>query len=179
MNMFTPNPIKRWKVQIPKIPYCSFWVSGKPRATPRIQAFRRGKFVGTTTPDTADDWKALVAIESKPLLPQTPIPAAIICELTLVFPRPQRLCRKRDFKGPILMTKKPDPDNCYKAVSDILTNIGMWRDDCLICDAHITKWYHAIGEGPGAHIEIDSVLLEEYNRVNRALALMREEPDNG
>jgi len=167
MNMFAPNPIKIDEIPIVLVPYCSLWIAGKPRATPRIQAFRRGKHIGTTTPSTADDWKALVAIASTPLLPGTPIVGPIVCNLTLVFPRPQRLNRKRDFKGPVPMDHKPDRDNCEKAISDMLTDIGMWRDDNQIFDGRLSMWYHAINGQPGAHIEIFTVNLDALNAAGK------------
>jgi len=154
---------------LPTSPHCSFWVDGIPKATPRIKAFRRGSFVKVRTPDTADDWKALVAIAAKPYLPDTPIAAPVICRITFVFPRPKRLCRKKDFKGMIPMSKKPDRDNCEKAILDMLTNIGMWRDDSLVFSGMVEKWYHAIDGRPGAHIWIGTVDLDALNRMMEQL----------
>ena len=162
---------------LPTAPHCSFWVDGIPKATPRIKAFRRGKFTKIMTPDTADDWKALVAIAAKPHLPDTPIVGPVICRITLVFPRPKRLCRKKDFHGMIPMDRKPDRDNCEKAILDMLTNIGMWRDDAQVFGGEVQKFYHAIGGRPGAQISIATVDLGALNRQNLPSESTKENPD--
>jgi len=151
-QMFTPCPFARPLIAIE--PYCSLWIDGKPKATPRTKAFRRGKHTGVFTPNTADDWKALVAIAIRPFLPETPITDPVVLNITLLFPRPARLNRKKDFKGMIPMDKKPDRDNSEKAICDMLTDIGMWRDDSLVFAGPVEKWYHAQGGKPGAYIEI-------------------------
>jgi len=158
MEMFTTNPLPASSFEV--VPYCSFWVDGKPKATPRIKAFRRGKFTKIMTPDTADDWKAMVAITATPYLPQTPITAPIFCAITLIFPRPKRLCRKKDPSGLIPMPSKPDRDNCEKAILDILTNIGMWRDDSQVFAGAVEKYYHAKYGKPGAYIKIGTVAAD-------------------
>jgi Holliday junction resolvase RusA-like endonuclease len=145
------------KPKLTIIPHCEFGVDGKPKATPRIKSWRRGKMSGITTPDTADDWKALVAMAAQPHLPPTPLDGPIKCDITLVFPRPKRLCRKRDYPGMIPMDRKPDRDNCEKAILDMLSGIGMWTDDARVCTGPVDKWYHAIGAGPGAWIEIGTI----------------------
>jgi len=146
------------------VPFCSFWVDGIPKATPRIKAFRKGSFAGVYTPDTANDWKAMVAIAANPYLPDTPIVGPVICSIIMVFPRPKRLCRKRDYKGMIPMDRKPDRDNCEKAILDMLTNLGMWRDDAQVCGGEVQKWYHAIDGRPGAQITINTVDMDKLNR---------------
>ena len=165
MNMFAPNPIKKPPVVI--IPYCSFWVDGIPKATPRTKAFNRGKHAGVYTPNTADDWKMLVAIAMRPLLPGTPIVGPVVCNITLAFPRPKRLNRKIDFKGAIPMDKKPDRDNCEKAILDILSNTGVWRDDAQVFAGPVEKYYHAQGAKPGAFIEIGTVNLDALNAAGK------------
>lgn len=154
MNMFTLNPVDMTPCSIP---YCSFWVDGVPKATPRCKAFSRGRHAGVYTPATANDWKAMVAITATPYLPGTPITAPVVVKITLVFPRPKRLCRKKDPMGMIPMASKPDRDNCEKAILDMLTNIGMWRDDSQVFAGPVEKWYHAIDGKPGAFIAIGTV----------------------
>jgi len=152
MSKFARNPVQYQNYFVDL--FCSFWVDGKPRATPRTKAFRKGRHAGVYTPDTADDWKMLVAMAAKPLLPETPLEGPLSVAITFIFPRPKRLCRKKDPTGPIPMPSKPDRDNCEKAILDMLSNIGMWKDDAQVCDGPVRKFYHAIDGKPGAHIAI-------------------------
>ena len=63
--------------------------------------------------------------------------------------------RKSDPTERIPYTAKPDRDNSDKAVLDILTTIGMWRDDALVYDGRITKFYATKTEAPGCYITIE------------------------
>ena len=47
---------------------------------------------------------------------------------------------------------KPDRDNLVKSCLDALTTLGMWRDDCQVCDGETRKIY--VEENPGAWIRI-------------------------
>ena len=62
--------------------------------------------------------------------------------------------RKKDPEGRIPHTAKPDADNVVKAVMDALTQIGMWRDDALICEQQVTKDYASKSGSTGAVIQI-------------------------
>ena len=159
MKQFAHNPADAARYY--PIPYCSFWVAGTPKATPRCKAVNRGRHAGVYTPATANDWKALVAIAAAPLVPAEPLDGPLVVRITFFFPRPQRLCRKKDFSGPIPMDRKPDRDNCEKAVLDILTQIGMWNDDSQVFDGPPRKFYHGIGARPGAHIAIFTARIGE------------------
>jgi len=71
--------------------------------------------------------------------------------------RPKRLYRKKDPDGIIPHAAKPDRDNLDKAVLDVLTTLGFWRDDGQISAGRIDKYYHAKGDKPGARITIKRI----------------------
>jgi Holliday junction resolvase RusA-like endonuclease len=137
---------------------CSFFAAGTPKGQPRPRAFAR-KFGDTYQArvydaGTAEGWKSEVAIAAKPHLPIERISGPVRIELSFFLPRPQRLCRKRDPVSVLLAICKPDADNFAKAVLDCLTAIGMWHDDSQVASLQVGKFYHAIGQRPGAQITL-------------------------
>jgi Holliday junction resolvase RusA-like endonuclease len=62
--------------------------------------------------------------------------------------------RKSDPEGQIPHTAKPDSDNALKAVMDCMTQLGMWRDDALVCSTIVEKFYAAKAQAPGAVIQV-------------------------
>lgn len=132
-------------------------VDGVPKAQPRVKACIRGSHAATYDPKTANDWKAIVALASRPHRPASPLAGPVLLHIAFYLPRPKRLCRKRDPSGPVWCTSKPDFDNLAKAVADVCTNEGWWRDDSQVVDSRTTKHYHAIGGRPGARITIEEL----------------------
>ncbi|MGH3498423.1 MAG: RusA family crossover junction endodeoxyribonuclease [Nocardioidaceae bacterium] len=51
---------------------------------------------------------------------------------------------------------RPDIEKCQRAVSDALTEAGVWRDDSQVCHAEATKTYTGPGQLPGAYIVVTS-----------------------
>ena len=137
-----------------------FFVSGEPKAQPRVRVPKSGH---AYTPDTAKGFKERVHWESKKHCPQpvgdSSIPIRV--DITFYLKRPKRLCRKKDPQGPIFATKKPDRDNLDKSVLDALTGAGVLLDDAQVVSGTLEKYYHAIGEGPGALIRISRWKEEE------------------
>ena len=78
-------------------------------------------------------------------------------DLILVFPRPKALCWKTRPTPRLRHTKKPDRDNCEKAVADALTGV-LWRDDSQICAGEVLKWVASGDEAP--HVEVVVTRLE-------------------
>jgi len=133
---------------------CAFDVQGLPKGQPRAKACIRGTHAAVYDPGTAEGWKAQVALAAQPFLPPAPLDCPLRLTIVLFFPRPQRLMRAKDPEGPILCTAKPDFDNAAKAIADCLTQIGMWRDDKLVCSHMFEKYYTAKLSRPGAAIQI-------------------------
>ena len=49
-------------------------------------------------------------------------------------------------------TTRPDIDNLQKALYDVMTRLGYWKDDSMICCEIVSKMY---SEQPGIDISID------------------------
>lgn len=62
----------------------------------------------------------------------------------LVYPRPQRLLRRKDPMERQMHTVTPDQDNAIGMVYDGMTHAGIWHDDCQVCAGEPRKWYGAI-----------------------------------
>lgn len=141
-------------------------VDGDPRAQPRPRARNRGKHAGVYSPKTEKKngvtvelpvytWRKLVAKVARLNRPSKPFDGPVRVDLCWLFPRPQRLCRKKDPHGRQWHIAKPDRDNLDKAILDELKNDGWWKDDSQVCVGLLIKCYHAIGESPGLEIRID------------------------
>ena len=136
-----------------------FRVDGSPKAQPRPRAFARKLGNGQTVvrayeAGTAENWKSRIADGSRPFLPVSPLEGPIRVDLDLLLPRPKRLFRKKDPAGELPHDKKPDRDNCEKAVLDAMTELGWWRDDAQVCAGEVRKLYHAKDGRPGARIRV-------------------------
>jgi Holliday junction resolvase RusA-like endonuclease len=136
----------------------SFWVDGCPKAQPRPRAFAR-KFgdkyqARVYDSGSAEGWKGCIALAARAHKPAVPLDVPIRLDVDFYFPRPKCLMRKKDPEGVIRHVQKPDRDNLDKAVADTLTSIGFWRDDCLICEGEIRKFFVAKTGTPGARITV-------------------------
>jgi Holliday junction resolvase RusA-like endonuclease len=136
--------------------YCVFDVLGDPKGQPRPRAFYNKKTgrAAVYEKGTAEAWKSDIAVAARSFLPASPIEGPVRLDITFVFSRPQRLMRAKDPEGMIPHTAKPDRDNLDKAVMDALTNIGMFRDDSLVCSGLIEKFYSKKHGASGALIQI-------------------------
>ena len=63
--------------------------------------------------------------------------------------------RARALAGQELPTKKPDLDNCIKALMDALNGV-VWHDDVQVVNLDVTKAYAA---APGLHVAIEPARL--------------------
>lgn len=155
----------------------SFFVSGEPKAQQRARSFvlrgRGGKPILTKDgqpiirvhdPATAEGWKSAIAQAAKEFVPMPPLQGPLRMDIEFRFPRPKDHFRSNgELKpsAPVWHTKKPDRDNCEKAVTDALKTLGMFCDDCQICGGEVTKRYATsslangtFGDSPGAVITI-------------------------
>lgn len=128
-----------------------FFVSGVPKAQPRVKAFVRGGHAGVYTPDSAESWKQAVRQQATANAPESVVAAPIRVELDFFLPRP-KAHHKRDGSvkpnSPVWHCKKPDLDNLIKAVTDAITDTQrIWLDDSQICEITATKTYaiNAVG----------------------------------
>lgn len=138
----------------------SFFVPGPPIAQPRARAAvidGRAHIYNPTSKKTKNgrasngvaEYKQAVRLLAAAAWGRPPTLRPVRVNLLLVFPRPAKMK-----PGPrVWHTKKPDRDNCDKAVLDSLKGL-VWRDDCQACDGRITKVIGATGERIGVYVSI-------------------------
>jgi Holliday junction resolvase RusA-like endonuclease len=139
----------------------SFTVEGNPKGQPRARAFYKpGLGVRMYDAGTAEGWKGLIAVAAREHIPAKPLEGPLNVSIKFFFERPKSHYRTGKHSGelrpdaPIWHASKPDRDNAEKAVLDCLTTIGMWKDDCQVCDGSICKVWRATG---GMEIFIEEI----------------------
>lgn len=76
------------------------------------------------------------------------------------FETPVRLCVKwcfpitRGHRDGEYKSSKPDTDNLQKMLKDIMTALGFWTDDALVCSEIIEKFYAKM---PGLFVMIEEL----------------------
>lgn len=154
----------------------SFFVPGEPKAQPRARSFvlrgRGGKpimkngqpIIRVHEAGTAEHWKSQIAQAAKEFVPTPPLQGPLRMDIDFIFPRPKaHLSSKGIVKtgAPKWHTKKPDRDNCEKAVTDALKTLGMFSDDCQICAGEVSKVYTDPWGTVGSGAQITIVPLEQ------------------
>lgn len=122
------------KFTIPGIPV--------PKARPRVV---RGH---AFTPKKTKDYETLVQDVYNLTVGEYLGDSAIVVMIDLYFPIPESYSkskRKRIADGEIKHTKRPDVDNCAKAILDALNEVA-YKDDAQIVESRITKHYAIDGE---------------------------------
>jgi len=132
-------------------------VYGFPLAWMRPRAQRAGGFIRFFTHPKMEDWKRTVQAQVIPVKPATLLQGALSVTMRFHLARPQSLPKKV-----VHHTKKPDVENCAKAILDYLTGL-IYRDDAQVCELHLTKAY---SDQPGVEIEV--VELSESRPVAAA-----------
>lgn len=109
------------------------------------------------TPKKTKDYEALVQDVYNLTVGEYLGDSAIVATIDLYFPIPESYSkskRKRIADGEIKHTKRPDVDNCAKAILDALNEVA-YKDDAQIVESRITKHYAIDGE-----VRADVVLEE-------------------
>jgi Holliday junction resolvase RusA-like endonuclease len=138
-----------------------FAVRGEPKGQPRPRAFAFAGRARIYDAGTAEGWKSCIAEAVRPYLPATPIETPVRVTIDFLMPRPKSHYRTGKNAGvlkdtaPKWFTSKPDIDNLEKAVYDALTIVGLLKDDSLVVQHSVQKYY-ADGH-PGAIITVVSV----------------------
>ncbi|MEI6634754.1 MAG: RusA family crossover junction endodeoxyribonuclease [Chlamydiota bacterium] len=149
-------------------------VLGEPKGQPRTKTathrrskggkLARLKFPVIYTPDTADNWKRSIAYEVLRVWDKKQFtgPLSLTCEF--VFGRPKTHYGTGKNAGvlkasaPSQHTGTPDLDNILKAAKDAITDVGLWRNDSLVCQyGWMEKRYVNPGEVPHAVIRIETI----------------------
>lgn len=95
-----------------------------------------------------------------PYIPDEPITdKPILLEVSWIFPFPKSA--KKHLPGQMRWKiTRPDTDNLNKLLKDVMTDMGFWKDDALICAETIEKMY---GDEPGITINIvDHMAVDFY-----------------
>lgn len=132
------------KFTIPGIPV--------PKARPRVV---RGH---AFTPKKTKDYEALVKDVYNLTVGEYLGDSAIVATIDLYFPIPESYSKskkKRIADGEIKHTKRPDVDNCAKAILDALNEVA-YRDDSQIVESRIAKHY-AIDDETRAEVILEEV----------------------
>lgn len=113
-----------------------------PKARPRVV---RGH---AFTPKKTKDYEALVKDVYRLTVGEYLGDSAIVATIDLYFPIPESYSKskkRRIAEGEIKHTKRPDVDNCAKAILDALNEIA-YKDDSQIVESRIAKHYAIDGE---------------------------------
>lgn len=82
-----------------------------------------------------------------------PLDGPLSVEVLMLFPRPKSMCWKSRPMPRTWHVKRPDADNCAKAVLDALNAIA-WHDDSQVASLTVRKCYASGSEPPACVIEI-------------------------
>lgn len=120
-------------------------VIGQPKGQPRARAVGRGGHASVYDPDTAEGWKSLIAVAVRDYLPAEPSREAFEVDMYFFFVRPKshygtgRNAGKLKASASRVHCQTPDVDNLAKAVLDVLTQLGLWRDDCQVGSMMVSR----------------------------------------
>ena len=145
-----------------------FTVPAVPVSQPRPRAVIRGSHAGVheqTTIKNADGsrkphpivaFKATVRMAAQEAYQGPPLEGPLRCDVLLVFPRTKGQTWKKKPMPRLPHEKKPDRDNCDKAIMDALSKL-LWVDDSQVCDGRIKKVIAAGDEQPRVFIRVSRV----------------------
>lgn len=125
----------------------SFTVPGLPKGQPRAKAVAFGGRARVYDPGTANTWKASIIEACQTAMREANIGAPFIgpveLRVSMYFPRPKSHFLRGQLRdiAPQYVSKKPDTDNCLKALQDALNATGIWHDDAQAAAVHVTKKY--------------------------------------
>ena len=89
-----------------------------------------------------------------PYIPEEPIAdIGIMFFVSWLFPYPKS-AKKHQYGFNRYKITRPDTDNLNKLLKDVMTDMGFWKDDALICIEYISKLY---SDEPGIVITIDNI----------------------
>ncbi len=94
-----------------------------------------------------------------PYVPAEPIEERpVLLEVTWMFPYPKS-ARKHKPGWYRYKITRPDTDNLNKMLKDVMTDMGFWKDDALICCEFVKKLYC---DEPGIEINVIDYLAMEW-----------------
>jgi Holliday junction resolvase RusA-like endonuclease len=128
-------------------------IPGQPVAKGRPRFDRRGH---AYTPQKTVRWEQMAALHLRSAIGSPMYDQPLKIQVAAYFRRPQRLLTRKANPNRIHHTSKPDGDNILKSVADALTMAGVVRDDAIISQMMIMKYYAAKGAPAEVAIMLDS-----------------------
>ena len=135
-----------------------FFVPGQPVGKGRPRATVRAGRARLYTPAKTEKYEARVALFAQQAMAGRPVMAGpVALSVTALFPIPTSWPKKRQAAaraGTEQHTKRPDADNCAKAILDGLNGV-VWKDDSQVVTLSIEKRY---SDRPGVLVTVEEVL---------------------
>jgi Holliday junction resolvase RusA-like endonuclease len=139
----------------------TFLVFGNPVSQPRQRHCVLGGFSHNYTPSKSpvNEYKAGIRMAVGDKYHGALLSGAVRVNCEFVFERPKGHFRTGKHSNmlrenaPYWHTKKPDRDNCDKAVLDALKGV-LLADDACVCSGALTKRYAYLGEQPHTEITV-------------------------
>jgi Holliday junction resolvase RusA-like endonuclease len=128
-------------------------IPGQPVAKGRPRFDRRGH---AYTPEKTVRWEQMAAQIIRSVIGTPMYDQPLKLQVTAFFERPKRLLTRKASPKRIHHVSKPDADNVGKIVADALTMAGVVRDDSIINQMMVTKYYAAKGAPAEVVILLDS-----------------------
>ena len=100
--------------------------------------------------DRVNAWRTDVRIMAEREWSQPPLTGAVRLRIAFVMPRPAAAPKRSTPPA----TKRPDVSKLLRSTEDALTSAGVWLDDALAVDVHVTKRIAEIGERSGAWVDV-------------------------
>lgn len=134
-----------------------FFVPGQPVGKGRPRATVRAGRARLYTPAKTEKYEARVALFAQQAMAGRPVMAGpVALSVTALFPIPTSWPKKRQAAaraGTEQHTKRPDADNCAKAILDGLNGV-VWKDDSQVVTLSIEKRY---SDRPGVLVTVMEV----------------------
>lgn len=141
-----------------------FFVPGQPVGKGRPRATVRAGRARLYTPAKTEKYEARVALFAQQAMAGRPVMAGpVALSVTALFPIPTSWPKKRQAAaraGTEQHTKRPDADNCAKAILDGLNGV-VWKDDSQVVTLSIEKRYAEV-----PRVEVLVVPLTEEGATN-------------
>ena len=120
-----------------------FTVPNACRGKGRPRFKRMGKFVSTYTPKTTKEYEKEALIAFNKVARGKKLAGAVKLEICAIYEPPKSISKKQReqmINNEIPYIKKPDLDNCIKAIADSCNSIA-YEDDAAINEIHAYKMY--------------------------------------
>jgi len=136
-----------------------FTIPGEPQGKGRPRVVRNGSFTRTFTPEKTANYENLVKLEFQRQCPDLWIPSGPVRMVIKAYyglaKSDSQKKRQAKLSGVIRPTKKPDIDNCIKAIADSINGLA-YQDDTQIVSVTAEKYYAEI---PRVEVEIEEAPL--------------------